>query len=277
MFFFVLAGCQAPNSGNQIAFSRLTDEYWQIWTMQPNGKGLQQHTCSTSDKRYPYWNRDNNKLYYRTNNNEAFILDLISSEENRIFSDLGMIGSIAVSPDGTQLLLVRFRTELRDSTDLWIVSINGKIRKRLTMDAGMQYDPCWSPDGNRIVYVSGTGYQANELYIMDTDGKNKKKLTDDKALELLPSFSPDGNKIAYTSDLSGNYDIWIMNADGTNPKQITHHPGSDTRPIWSQDGSQLVFVSDRGGRQQLWMMNINGNNARQLTFKSPSIDPVWKF
>ena len=277
LFSIVIAGCQSQKAENSIAFSRLSGDNWQLFTVGLDSKALNHLTISASDKRYPCWSKVKNKLFYRNNNNQAFVLDLSTKEEKRILNSLGMISSIAVSPDETQLLLVRFRTEIKDSSDLWLVSIDDQTRERLTWDAGMQYDPCWSPDGSVIAYISGSGYQGHELYVMDVDGKTKKRLTDNKALELLPSFSPDGKTIAYTSDITGNYDIWLMNVDGTASRQITYYLGLDTRPVWSPDGTQLLFVSDRSGQQQLWIMNVDGSNARQLTFGSPSIDPAWKF
>ncbi|MFC1604874.1 TolB family protein [Planctomycetota bacterium] len=277
LFLVVMTGCQTQNGENQIAFSRLSGDNWQLFTVRLDSKELTQLTTSPSDKRYPFWSKLKNRLYYRNNNNQAYFIDLSSNEEVRILNSLGMISNIAVSPNETQLLLVRFRTELKDSSDLWLVPLEDQTSKRLTWDAGMQYDPCWSPDGNTIVYISGTGYQDNEIYSMNHNGKNRKQLTDNTALELLPSFSPDGKTIAYTSDITGNYDIWLMNANGTDQRQITHYSGLDTRPIWSPDGTKLLFVSDRSGQQQLWIMHIDGSNARQITVGLPSIDPTWKF
>ncbi len=276
LFLVVLTGCQSSQNQGTIAFSRLTGDYWQLWTAQPNGKGSSQLTSSPSDKRYPCWSRQDNRLFYRNNNNQAFVLDVQSADETRILNQLGMISSLEESPDGKQLLLVRFRTELKDSSDIWLVSHDGKARTRLTSDVGMQYDPSWSPDGTKMALISGPGYQGHELYIMDADGKNRQQLTDDKALELLPCFSPDGQMIAYVSDIAGNYDIWLRDADGANPRQLTQYPGMDTRPCWSPDGKKLLFVSDRSGQQQLWIMDLNGNKAKQLTHGPQSMDPAWK-
>lgn len=65
------AGCQVRQPVGPIALSRLTGDYWQVWTMQPDGKSAKQLTASPSDKRYPVWAQEAKKILFRTNNNSA--------------------------------------------------------------------------------------------------------------------------------------------------------------------------------------------------------------
>ncbi|MHC4124341.1 MAG: TolB family protein [Planctomycetota bacterium] len=275
VLLIVVTGCQMQRPA-QIAFSRLSGDYWQIWTIGANGRGARQLTTTPSDKRYPIWGRDGSKLFYRDNNNNAFFVDLITGQENRVLESMGLIGSLISSPIDEQLLVVRFRSEIMDSSDLWLTEIDGENRRILTRQTGLQYDPAWSPDGGKIAYISGHGYQTHELYVMDPDGKNKCRLTNNKALELLPAFSPDGKTIAYVSDITGNYEIWLMNVDGNDNRQLTDSPGIDTRPCWSSDGEKILFVSNRNGSLQLWKMNNDGSNVRQLTKGPASTEPAWR-
>jgi TolB protein len=270
-----VASCQMQRPG-QIAFSRLSGDYWQIWTIGSNGRGAGQVTTTPSDKRYPTWSEDGEKLFYRDNNNKAFLIDLTTGRENQILTPMGLIGSLVSSPVDEQLLVVRFRSEIMDSSDLWLTDINGENRRILTRGAGLQYNPAWSPDGKKIAYISGHGYQTHELYIMGSDGQNKLRLTNNKALELLPAFSPDGQTLAYVSDITGNYEIWLMNVNGSDNRQLTDSPGIDTRPCWSPDGERILFVSNRIGSLQLWMMNNDGSNVRQLTKGPASTEPAWQ-
>jgi TolB protein len=267
---------QVQSTDNPIAFSRFMGDYWQIWTMQPDCSNVKQVTMSLSDKRYSVWAKDNNQLLFRTNNNQVYNVNLDTGQENRILTSFGLIGGVASSPDGDKLLVVRFRTQPRDSANLWLTTLEGKDGTMLTRDVGLQYDPAWSPDGKKIVYILGHGYQTHELYIMDSDGKNKRRLTNNKALEVLPVFSPDGKTIAYSSNITGDFEIWLMNVDGSNSRQLTDSEGIDTRPYWSPDGSNMVFVSNRSDELQLWIMNNDGSNPRQLTKGAPSTDPVWR-
>jgi TolB protein len=273
---FVTVGCQQQTGSGSIAFSRLTENYWQIWTIRPDGSGSRQLTTSLSDKRYPSWTKDGQKILFCNNNNQAFALELASSEEQHILSHLGMIGSVTESPKAAELLVVRYRTGMKDSSDLWLTSIDGENKRTLTREAGLQYDPTWSPDATEIAYISGQVFKDYELFIMDSDGTNKRRLTNNKALELLPTFSPDGKRIAYVSDITGNYEIWVIDINGRNAKQLTDTVGIDTRPCWSPDGTMILFVSNRSGELQLWIMNDDGSNPKQLTTSAQSIEPTWR-
>jgi len=38
-------------------------------------------------------------------------------------------------------------------------------------------DPAWSPDGTKIAFVFGEGYD-NDIWLMNADGSNQAKLTE---------------------------------------------------------------------------------------------------
>jgi len=175
MITVYLAGCQQSkedtammHQDNPLLFSRLTDGYWQLWTMRPDGSNLKQLTNSESDKRYPFAMNDSSKILYRTNNNHAYALVKSTGQEERLLTQLGLIGSICQSPVSQEVLIARFRTEVLDSSDLWLVSPSGENQKIITRDVGLQYNPAWSPDGTQIAFISGHGYQTHELILMVT-------------------------------------------------------------------------------------------------------------
>lgn len=285
MAVIVVSGCQqqmtdkpsVQQKKEQIAFSRLTDGYWQLWGVWSDGTGLKQLTYTPSDKRYPVWADNGSKVLFRTNNNMVYSLDINTGQETRMLKSMGLLGGVLPSPvANNQVAFVRYRTDIKDSSDLWTSSLNGENRRIVARSVGLQYDPAWSPDGQKIAYIAGHGYQTHELYVVNSDGTNKQRLTENKALELLPAFSPDGKILAYVSDITDNYEIWFMNHDGSNPRQVTHNPGLDTKPCWSSDGDKIVFVSNRSDQMQLWIMNSDGSELRQITTGAPSMDPALR-
>jgi Tol biopolymer transport system component len=70
---------------------------------------------------------------------------------------------------------------------------NGGNIRRLTDNPADDASPAWSPDGQRIAFVSYRDGNA-EIYIMDTDGENQRNLTDRP--EMM-DFSPDWFDPAY--------------------------------------------------------------------------------
>jgi len=148
---------------------------------------------------------------------------------------------------------------------------------QLTRERETDAKPSFSPDGKKIVFVSGR--QGNkDLWIMNTDGSDPYRLT--AALSPFqfyddPAWSPDGKKIACTSNRGsrGNPDIWLIDLERATQMQLTDNESIDWMPCWSPDGSQIAFVSDRNGTDSLWVMQADGSNPRLLV--TGAWDPSW--
>jgi tricorn protease len=105
--------------------------------------------------------------------------------------------------------------------------------------------PRFSPDGERIAYVSGNG----DLHVMDADGGADQRIV---AHWNTPDFawSPDGAWIAYAIyDEDYNQDVWIVPADGGKAVNVSQHPDEDGGPVWNRDGTQLAWSSRRFSNQ----------------------------
>jgi TolB protein len=256
----------AQDETDLIAYSRLTDGYWQIWVMDLDKFENRQLTTSAIDKRCPIWIGKGKKIMYRTSNAEMFIVDTENKKETQVLDKFGVITDPAWSEVNKRLAFTRYEGYLKDESEIWTIQLDGQGQRVLTHEAGMQYNPAWSPDGNAIVYTSGKTSDSHQIWIMDKDGKNQKKLTENTGKwDILPVFSPDGEKIAFASNRKGSFDIWIMDKDGKRLKNLTKNEALDTKPSFSPDGKQIIFTSTRSGSLQLWVMNSNGTNPRQIT------------
>ena len=135
---------------------------------------------------------------------------------------------------------------------------DGSGQSRLTTTpAGYEnFNPVWTPDSHKIVYVSGDlgaglasrGYVFEskfDIYIMDADGSNPTRLTSDPTTDnSAPSVSPDGRKIAFqlgrTAESSPEHyyedqQIYVMNIDGTGQAQLTSTGTENSAPSWGED------------------------------------------
>jgi Tol biopolymer transport system component len=65
---------------------------------------------------------------------------------------------------------------------------DGTDVKRLTESGAFNTDPCFSPDGAKIVFGSEKD-AAVDIFIMDADGKNVVQLTKDAGRNYYPRFS----------------------------------------------------------------------------------------
>jgi Tol biopolymer transport system component len=145
--------------------------------------------------------------------------------------------------------------------DIYITNVDGTGERRLTDSPGLDGFPTWSPDGQRITFVSDRAGDGNwEIYVMDSDGTHQRRLTNTPEQdEALPAWSPDGEQIAYATDFIGDGQLWVMNTDGSNRQQL----GSGLFPNWSPDGEQIAYTTYLG-KAYLAVMNADGSERRSL-------------
>src|SRR5579872_957330 len=82
------------------------------------------------------------------------------------------------SPNGKALAIVSTRKNLQQS-DIWVVPVDGAAPRMLAkFDVpGMESQPEWSPDGNRIYFHRTTPLESNDLLVAEVSGGSAKYLT----------------------------------------------------------------------------------------------------
>ena len=159
--------------------------------------------------------------------------------------------------------------------EIYVADYDGGKLTQVTHHGSISIKPKFSPDGNKIAYLS---YKDRYpwLYVYDRRTGVSTSLSKRPGLNHAPAWSPDGRRIALVLSKDANTEIYIKNTDGTGEQRLTNHSASDTSPAFSPDGRRLVFVSDRGGRAQLYLMNVDGSGVRRLSFQGgSSYDPAW--
>ena len=151
--------------------------------------------------------------------------------------------------------------------DVYIVNADGSGLRRLTDSPGADFDPSWSPDGQRIAYrhEAEGGDATAEIYVMNANGSQKRNLTRRAGQDYSPAWSPDGRRIAFASVRGGPMpSIWVMNADGSKQRQVIRVRGE--YPAWSPDGRKIAFDRNSFGPTgwDIWVVNADGSHLRRL-------------
>ena len=158
---------------------------------------------------------------------------------------------------------IAFTSTRGGNFEIYTMDSNGANQVRLTEDPAYDVEPSWSPDGDRIAFVSARDKRGLNIHVMDADGRNLMGLTKESS-NTEPAWSPDGTKIAFIRAKGGTH-VWVMDADGGNQMQLTHL-GSNYNPSWSPDGVRIAFVTrKRHGGPEIYVIDRNGNNEERLT------------
>ena len=115
----------------------------------------------------------------------------------------GTYMNLDVSPDGNKIVFDLLG-------DIYTVPVSGGQATRLT--AGMAYDiqPSFSPDGNRIAFISDESGSDN-IWVMGADGAEPRAITEETDKPVAaPRWAPDGEYLVARRDGK----LWLYRRDG---------------------------------------------------------------
>lgn len=136
---------------------------------------------------------------------------------------------------------------------IFVMNADGTNRQRRIESNADDITPVWSPDGQRVAFVSQRDGD-REIYLVNADGTGLVNLTQHPSEDWTPAWSPDGQQVAFSSNRQGNWEIFIVNADGTNLRQITNDGAGNLSPVWSPDGKTMAYASKRDGNWEIYAM-----------------------
>jgi dipeptidyl aminopeptidase/acylaminoacyl peptidase len=220
------------------------------------------------------------------------------------------VGAFAWSPDGSRLLLTIRDPEDEDEdkkesaprdpwvierlqfkrdgagyltgsrhTHLYVFDVDSRELRQLTKGRWDEGQATWSPDGNRVAFVSNRteepdGNTNSDLWIVDADlaepTDEPTQVTTNAGPDTSPAWSPDGRWLAYvtTTDIEA---IWyatrllaVVPVEGGEPRLLTQDlDRNPSSPRFSEDGRWIWFGLEDSAENHVARVRPDGSNLQR--------------
>ena len=206
---------------------------------------------------------------------ETLVLDRSGQEVLRL-DETQPVGDPRFSPDGTKVAV----TLLQQGTyHIGVYDLSRDVLNRITF-ADDNLRPIWTPDGDRLTYLSNADGAYN-YYTTNADGSGNPERLLPTGIEFSlsdPAWSPDGEHLVYmVSSEDTGWDLWTVSPNQeSEPRPLLASPSDESDPYFSPDGQYIVFQSAQSGTvdiqirpfpsvdDQMWPVSRAGGRA-----------PVW--
>ncbi|MGB6836209.1 MAG: S9 family peptidase [Dehalococcoidia bacterium] len=270
----------------------------------------------------PRWSPDGHYLAFvsrRGEKNQLFLAPLDGGEPRQVTKARFGISQPAWSPDGKRVAYVARVGEYKESKErnpieraaprvirdlrykldgigffderrlhIFTVDIESGAERQVTDGDWNDEQPSWSPDGQRIAFVSDRERDRHQrqwrmdVWVARSTGGRARKLTRSRGAASSPAFSPDGRLIAFVGHENGeagsakNAHLLVIPAEGgkaprslsaPTDRSVVGHPValSGRAFAWLPNGKSLVFLAGDRGTVALYRADAaNGSVSKVL-------------
>jgi Tol biopolymer transport system component/DNA-binding winged helix-turn-helix (wHTH) protein len=198
--------------GKRIVFTSSRDGNTEIYLINSDGSNETRLTFNTAIDRYPKWSSSGRIVFAsnREGQEDLYAMDADASNITKLTTTGG--AEPDYSPDRTRIAFMRY-SEIERIPQIYIAKADGSDMKQIANNLSAMGEPCWSPDGAKILFVKivdKMGARAN-IFQMNSDGTSIERLTAGPIGDQRPSISPDGSRLLFQSNRDGNYEIYMKN------------------------------------------------------------------
>ena len=161
--------------------------------------------------------------------------------------------SLSLSPDDRYIAYASAASG--EAGGLFVLAVDGSGEERVASSAARDAYPLWTPDGDRLVFVSDRSGSAGLWAVEVVNGRavTEPELIRPDVGPIVPlGFSEEG--VLSYSHFQSNFDIRVADVDwergdfvGEAAPLSDRFVGTNSSATWSPDGSRIAYLSRRAG------------------------------
>ena len=180
---------------------------------------------------------------------------------------------LALSPDGRR---VAVSASENGNQDIWVHDIELGVKTRITTNAGVDWRPIWSPDGEEILY----SIQNDDIALRRADGSGELlPLLDAPTRGRVSDWSRDGRYILYTGvDGETGDDLSYLERNqegGWEPHLFLQTAFQERSSKLSPDGRFIAYASDESGQFEVYVQPFPEGGRRTTVSNNGGWEPRW--
>ena len=196
--------------------------------------------------------------------------------------ETGTLGPVAdyedvrISPAGDRVAVSIRNPEESWNLDVWVVDGSRGVGSRVSTERSDEFHPVWTPDGQRLIYVSDrNGFY--DLYARPAGSGPETEVIRTDWDKRVSGVTPDGAGLVFGGSTSGeDEDVWLMALDGDRtPKPVIETKEfQEVSARLSPDGRWIAFTSDESGRPEVFVAPFPSGPKRPVSNGGGGV-PVW--
>ena len=196
-----------------------------------------------NDNYSPRYFPDKKSIIFCSSNNTwtgVYKMNIDGSNRQLLTPQNKSFGDPHISPNGKMIAITSGGS---NASQIFVMNSDGSNLKQLTFTESSRRfpgsppdgncSPSWSPNSNKLAYVSHEN-GSPDIFIINPNGSGNKRLTDTRLRDEDPCWTKDGNYILFSSnrDLNVSSEIYIMRTGGQLQTPLTSYIADDIYPTF---------------------------------------------
>lgn len=173
--------------------------------------------------------------------------------------------SLDISPDCNEIVFTSLRN---NSSELYLIDINGSNMQRLTNTQYWEINPMFSPEGKNILFFSDEGSYSGHPYYIELNSGSVEKIGIEFEHISEICYSQNGKMLGIIGDKGAGKQVYVCDRTCDKMWPITANEYDKRCIVFSNDSKQIYFTQkwyDSGLIEEIFRSRIDGSEFKQIT------------